>query len=407
MNGDGLAIITVFPLKKHVNLLRQVPSGDVKRLPANFLINNLLSLHDDSQPSKKSATCGKHNGETLKFFCQTCQHPICGDCTVIDHHGHRYLFIKDIIVPERKKVLKIVQESKAIISALESSVATIDTQEEKLQENSLKVRQCIDSFINAQFEILKAEGERLKNELQRSIATQEEDCRAQKDTLFLSLGCLKSSLEFTEQALSRGDEAAVLTAKSQLSQQLKQSTARVGVKPRDASFYTLEIDAPLDNETVRKMAHITKHDEEYKISMFGGNFGRLEETYVDKDCDFIISKKKCKFEYDKKVFKCLSPSDTKSDVQQTSSPDDNVPSMSPTQNCALVIIKSPHSKRTCSSVIKGDKDCFLFYYRPDEIGTYTIEIIINGRYVQGSPFAWIVKGFVTSRQYRKMEDEFD
>ncbi len=391
----------------YINLSRQVPGGDVNRLPANFLINNLLSLHDDSQSSKKSATCGKHNGEMLKFFCQTCQQPICGDCTVIDHHGHRYLFIKDIFVAEKEKVLKIVQESKETISALESSVAIVGSQEEKLQENSLKVRQCIDSYINAQFEILKAEGEHLKNEVQRSVAAQEEDFRAQKDTLFLSLGCLKSSLEFTEQALSRGDEAAVLTAKGQLSQQLKQSTARAGAKPRDASFYTLEIDAPLDNETVRKMAHITKHDEEYKLSMFGGNFGYLEETYVDQDCKFVISKKKCKFECGKKGFKCLNPSDTISDVKQSSNPNDNVPLMPPAQNGALVRIKSPQAMHTCSSFIEGDKDGFFFYYRPDEIGTYTIEIIINGRYVQGSPFAWIVKGFRTSRQYRKMDDEFE
>ena len=382
-------------IPKHINLSRQVPGGDVSRLPANFLINNLLSLHDDAQPVKKSANCPKHDGETLKLFCQTCEQPICRDCTVIDHHGHRYLFIKDIFAAEKEKVLKIVQESRAIISSLESSVAAVDAQEIKLQESSLKVRRCIDSFINAQIEFLKTQGEHLKNELQRSISTQEEGFHSQKDTLFLSLGCLKSSVEFTEQALSRVDEAAVLTAKSQLSQQLKQSTARAGVKPRDTIFYTLEINAPLANETVHKMAHIKKHDEEYKLSMYGGNFGHLEETYVDKTCYFAISKTKCKFDFAKTAFGCISPPHTKSDHFPLA------------QNCALVRIRSPQSMHTCLSIKKGDNDCFFFSYCPDEVGTYAIEIIINGRYVQGCPFDWIVKGFVTSRQYRKMDDEFD
>ncbi|KAL9958079.1 hypothetical protein ACROYT_G035048 [Oculina patagonica] len=380
----------------------KVPGGDVNRLPANFLINNLLSLHDDTQPSKKSATCAKHDGETLKLFCQSCEEPICRDCTVIDHHGHRYLFIKDIFVAEKEKVLKIVQESKATICVLESSVATVDAQEEKLQESSVKVRECIDGFINAQIEILKAKGEHLKNELQMAVATQEEDFHAQKDTLFLSLGCLKSSLELTEQVLSRGDEAAVLKAKSQLSQQLKQSTARARVKPRDATLHTLEINAPLNNETVLKMAHITKHDEKYKLSVYGGNFGHLEETYVDKVCHFVISKEKSK----KHDF--LSRSDL---CKEHSLPLLNVSSLefapSILMNCAHVRIKSPGSINLRAFLIKGENDSFLFSYRPDEIGTYTIEIIINGRYVQGSPFAWIVKGFVTSRQYRKMDDEYD
>ena len=371
-----------------------------------------MSLHDDAQPVKKSANCPKHDGETLKLFCQTCEQPICGDCTVIDHHGHRYLFIKDIFAAEKEKVLKIVQESRAIISSLESSVAAVDAQEIKLQESSLKVRQCIDSFINAQIELLKKHGEHLKNELQRSISTQEENFHAQMDTLFLSLGCLKSSVEFTEQALSRGDEAAVLTAKSQLSQQLKQSTARAEVKPRDTIFYTLEINAPLDNETVHKMANIRKHDGEYKLSMYGGNFGHLEETYVDTTCYFAISKTKCKFDFGATAFYSISPPHDKNNIfhpprQGTGRPVDNVPLIPPAQNCALVRIRSPKSLHTCSSLIEVDRDCFFFSYRPDEVGTYAIEIIINGRYVQGYPFDWIVKRFVTARQYRKMDDEID
>ena len=258
-----------------------------------------MSLHDDTQPRKKRATCAKHDGETLKFFCQTCDQPICGDCTVIDHHGHRYLFIKDLFAAEKEKVLKIVQESREIISALESSVARVDTQELKLQESSLKVRKRIDSFINTRIEILKAEGEHLKNELQKSIATQEEDFHAQKDSLLLSLGCLRSSVEFTEQALSRGDEAAVLTAKGQLSKQLKQSKARGEIKTLHTTFYTLEIKASLDDKKVRKMAHIRKRDEEYKLSTYAGNFGHLEETYVEKLCYFVVSKEKCKFDLKK------------------------------------------------------------------------------------------------------------
>ena len=79
----------------------------------------------------------------------------------------------------------------------------------------------------------------------------------------------------------------------------------------------------------------------------------------------------------------------------------------PVQNCAQVRIKSPSSVQIHSSIIEGENDCFFFSYRPDEIGTYTIEIIINGRYIHGCPFDWIVKGIVTSRQYRKMDDEFD
>ncbi len=307
-----------------------------------------------------------------------------------------------MFVAEKENVIKMIEESKATMCVLESSVATIDAQEAKLQESSPKVRQCIDSFINAQIEILKAEGERLKNEVQITVATQQEDFRAQKDTIFLSLGCLESSVEFTEQALCRGDEAAVLTAKGQLADQLKQGIARAEVEPRETIYYTLEINKPLDNENVRKIAQISKHDEKYKLSICGGNFGHLDETYVDKMCHFVISKEKWK-DYD-----FFSSSNLKTNYSlplQIVSSFNFAPSMP--MNCAQVRITSPCSLKLRTFLIKGKKDSFLFSHRPDEIGTYTIEIIINGRYVQGSPFAWIVKGFLTSRQYRKMDDEID
>lgn len=166
---------------------------------------------------------------------------------------------------------------------MESAVESVDVQEGKLEENSRKVQQCIDSFINAQIEILKVRGEHLKSELQKPLLNQEEIYQTQKDSPFLFLGCLKSSVEFIEKALAGGNEAAVLTAKSQLSKQLNQATA---LKPRDTLFYTLQLNTPLDNETVNNLAHISKHEEEYKLSMYGGIFGQLDETYVNKVCFF-------------------------------------------------------------------------------------------------------------------------
>lgn len=350
-----------------------------------------MSLQDDNEPRKTDAICAKHDGEPLKLFCQTCEEPICRDCTIIDHHGHRYSFIKDVFVAEKEKTLQLLQESRAAISNLESTVETVDIQEGKLEENSRKVQHCIDSFINAQIEILKVQGEHLKNELQKPILNQGEIFQTQKDSLFLSLGCLKSSVEFIEKALSEGNEAAVLTAKSQLSKQLNQARASADVKPRDTIF------SPLNNETVNNLAHISKHEEEYKLSMCGGNFGQLDETYVHKVCFFVVSKENVfQRDYGKKMFSL---------TLKTVNPTDFGPSMH--KDCAQVRIMSPCSRNLHSMVIAAEKERFFFSYFPDEIGTYTIEIIINGKYIQGCPFAWTVKGFVTSRKYTKMEDESD
>lgn len=379
-----------------VNLSRQVPGGDVNVLPSNFLINNLLQLHRDSEPRETDATCAKHDGETLKLFCQTCEELICRDCAIVDHHGHRYSFIKDLFLAEKEKTLNLVQESRAAISALESAVESVDVRVGKLQENSRKVQQCINSFINTQIEILKGQGEHLKSELQRPLLNQEGIFQTQKDSLFQSLGCLKSSVEFIDKALAKGNEAAVLTAKSQLSKQLNQATALAEVKLRDTISYTLVLNAPLKNETVSNLAHISKHEEEYKLRMCGGNFGQLNETYVNQICYFVVSKEKVSIRDHKEFFSEI--------LKRSTNTLDFAPSM--LKNFAQVRIMSPLSMNLHSFDIVAKKGRFFFHFFLEEIGTYTIQIIINGRYVQGCPFAWTVKGVLCSRKYTKM-DELD
>ena len=201
-------------------------------------------------------------------------------------------------------------------------------------------------------------------------------------------------MEFIEKALSGGNEAAVLTAKSQLSKQLNQARQLADVKPCDTIFYTLQLDTPLNNERVSNLAHISKQEEEYKLSIAGGNFGQLDETYVNKKCFFVVSKKKFNFRTDyKEVF---------SSTPNTSNPTDFGLCMH--KDCAQIRIMSPCSRNFLSMVIAKKREIFLFDCIPDEIGNYTIEIIINGKYIQGCAFAWTVKGFVISRRYTKMED---
>ena len=39
--------------------------------------------------------CSEHEEEELKLYCKTCQDVICGECTIVTHKGHNYVFLKD------------------------------------------------------------------------------------------------------------------------------------------------------------------------------------------------------------------------------------------------------------------------------------------------------------------------
>ena len=58
------------------------------------------------QPLKMSgdSLCGEHPEEKLRFVCVPCDTPICRDCKLTEHEGHRSIDIAKVAVGLKDKV---------------------------------------------------------------------------------------------------------------------------------------------------------------------------------------------------------------------------------------------------------------------------------------------------------------
>ncbi len=338
-----------------------------------------MSIRGNNQ-SNASPSCEKHDGEILKLFCQTCDQLICRDCAIIDHRDHKYSFIKDIFPAVKEKILDIVQNSREKICALESSIETIKVQEDILQKNSVDVNGEIDSFIDKQIELLQQKRQSLKDELQKSISAQKETLAAQMESMQTSLGCLKSSVEFTEEALTKGSEVEIMSTKNEMVKQLTElNSATSGFKPRERTYYRLETDSPVINlAALGKVAIMGEYDEEYELLIkntpgmtLSKDLRTVRNTYRDNPVETFYIRPKSK----------SSTLDQASKVQVT--------------------IIASDSKKVQVPVTNDPDGSFSFCYRPDRFGDHKIDVLINGRYVHGSPFTWKVeKSF--QRRFKKM-----
>ena len=71
-------------------------------IPKNFMIENLVSavrqdvekkhlMHDrDTRGIPNTWMCNKHPNNVMTIYCLTCQLPICRDCALTFHHGHKH-----------------------------------------------------------------------------------------------------------------------------------------------------------------------------------------------------------------------------------------------------------------------------------------------------------------------------
>ncbi|KAL9958097.1 hypothetical protein ACROYT_G035066 [Oculina patagonica] len=350
----------------------EVPSGDVKSLPSNFLINNLLSIRGANQ-SNERPSCEKHDGEILKLFCQTCDHLICRDCAIIEHRDHKYSFLKDIFPAVRKKILDIVQKSRAKIRALESSIETIKDQEDNMHKTSVNENLKIDRFIDKEIELLEQKRKSMKDDLQKSISEQKKNLDAQMEFFQTSLGCLKSSVEFTEEALTRGIEVEILSAKNQMIQQLTElnsATSDFKSRGRIGDVYSLETDLPLINlAALEKVGKEREYDEEY-------------ELFVDKSLVGMVPSTNLRTEWVRQ-FK------SRPVIEFCIRPKIRIYTLGHSSKVQVAIIP-PYSKKVQVRVTNNPDGSFRFSYLPNKFGDYKIEVLINGRYLHGSPFTWRV-----------------
>ncbi len=296
---------------------------------------------------------------------------ICRDCTVIDHRDHKYKFIKDIFPAVKEEILDFVKKSRANIHALESSIETIKEQKDDMHKNFVKKDLEIDSNIDKEIELLERKRKTMKDDLQKSFSAQKAILDAQMESLQTSLDCLKSSVAFTEETLTRGSEVEILSAKNQTIQQLTElNSAASDLKQREGNFNHLELtDLPTINlAALKTTAKITEYDEEY-------------ELFIKEPLGMTLSKD---LRTVRRLFRdapfekfYIRPKSKSSTLNQASK--------------VQVTIITPDSKTVQVPVTYDQDGFFSFCFEAAKFGDYKIKALMNGRYIYGSPFTWKVE----------------
>ncbi len=268
------------------------------------------------------------------------------------------------------EILDIVKKSRANIRDLESSIETIKRQEDDMHKNSVEVNSKIDSFIDGQIELLEQKRQSLKDDLRKSVSDRKKNLDAQMEFFQTSLGCLKSSVEFAEEALTRRNEVEILSTKNQMIQQLtEQNSVTSDLKPNERIYYSLETDSPVINvAALEKVAKIREYDEEYELLI-----KKTPGMTLSKD---LRTERHPFFKAPLEKF-YIRPKSKGSTLDQASK--------------VQVTIIAPDSKKVQAPVTNDQEGSFSFCFEPAKFGDYKIKALMNERYVHGSPFTWKVE----------------
>lgn len=67
-------------------------------------LGDLQTQKEVQEKLHRPLMCTVHERDVLKYFCETCDEPVCRECLIIDHREHHYGYLKDVDKRHRSEV---------------------------------------------------------------------------------------------------------------------------------------------------------------------------------------------------------------------------------------------------------------------------------------------------------------
>ncbi|GCC18587.1 hypothetical protein chiPu_0017990 [Chiloscyllium punctatum] len=318
------------PICRQTSIL---PEKGVSALQNNFFITNLMdvlqrtpdnSCEDSSiletitaVAAGKPLSCPNHDGNVMEFYCQSCETAMCHECTEGEHAEHPTVPLKDVV---------------------EQHKSSLQTQLEAVKQRF----RC--SLQTAKPCKRRADGKVLQ---------------AQLDALLQGQESIRSSCNFTEQALNHGTETEVLLVKKQMGDRLNElAVQEFPLQPQEND----QLEFVVETEGLKKSIHnlgtiITTNAVAYETVATGEG---LRQCVIGHPTSVTITTKDKDGELVKTGNACLSAE-----------------------------IASPDGSVVDGEILDNKNGTYDFLYtiqKEQKEGDFTLTLRLYDQHIKGSPF---------------------
>ncbi|XP_041055241.1 tripartite motif-containing protein 2-like isoform X3 [Carcharodon carcharias] len=235
-----------------------LPEKGVAALQNNFFITNLMEvLQRDTACSREqismketvsavsgqSLSCPNHEGKGMEFYCGSCETAMCRDCTEGEHREHKTVPLKDVVEQHKASLKKQLDAIKNRLPQLNAAIELVHEICRQLTERkNAAVSEISNTFEELQ-RVLQQRKSALISDLEGICNSKQKVLHTQLEYLLQGQEKIRSSSEFTEQALSHGTETEVLLVKKQMSETLNELAAQhFPLQPQENDHLDLRVE---------------------------------------------------------------------------------------------------------------------------------------------------------------------
>ena len=106
-------------------------------------------------PTKKTptSTCQKHEGKQCKLYCFQCEQLICKDCTLVDHAGHKFDFVRGVTDAFREEVLSSLVPLQDTHASVTTAIARVEDSKKEIRDQGTDIAVTITRYSSKNFMI--------------------------------------------------------------------------------------------------------------------------------------------------------------------------------------------------------------------------------------------------------------
>ncbi|CAH1782540.1 unnamed protein product [Owenia fusiformis] len=165
--------------------------------------------------------CEIHQGKCMEFYCLQCEKMLCVSCKILDHEGHQCTSLEKAGKTKMASLQTSISEMSDISQVLCQFKSEIDNAQTRLVKERGNISTKIDGIADKMCAEIRTQQIKLKNELEGHFNTQTKSYELEKEEVEMDIASIRSGIEFGNTILKHGRHIDALSYAQQMEQNVK------------------------------------------------------------------------------------------------------------------------------------------------------------------------------------------
>ena len=195
--------------------------------------------YNEKLRSRQEIPCAEHQDEVLKYFCHTCNVPVCRECLIFKHRqDHAILTPSEAIEKRGGEIGKLLESLDRILTCLKSKQTALLEDNGKIDSTEHDISRLIQETVDMMVTKVQNEGQDAQNKLKAMFEEQRSEITKHKQDVENKMSLLDSSMSFCRKIISDGKDGEIIFLQEMMKERLTFLQYDIKSEEKVSSKYT-------------------------------------------------------------------------------------------------------------------------------------------------------------------------